>query len=121
MFHAYQFSENKNLYLEGVSFNYEFEAKLVKHFIMLELNMPMTSGDFQNMPILDKISEYTNFGDIMPSTILLNSSAIQKIYVKEANKYSELNKKTNYGNSYYKVPTRQKPASLLKVFENAGY
>jgi hypothetical protein len=43
------------------------------------------------------------------------------LYEIEANKYSTLNKKENYGNDKYKMPTKQKPASLLKLFKDAGY
>ena len=121
MFHAYQKSENNKLYQKGLSFNYEFEAKMVKLFILLELEQPHLPGTSQNMPILDKIEKYTDIGKKMPSSSLLDNPFIQNLYIKEANKYSELNRKTDYGNSNYKVSTHQKPVSLLRLFRDAGY
>ena len=121
MFHAYQNSENKDLYQKGISFNYEFEAKLAKYFIMIQLDASLPSGSFQNMPFLDKILEYTNYCKHMPSTTFLMNPIVQKLYEKEANLYSELNKKTNHGNGNYKVSNKQKPASLIKIFKDAGY
>jgi RHS repeat-associated protein len=113
-FHAYQRTENASLY-DKSSFNYEFEAKA---FVLLS-KVGYNIGAFYNMnDFSDLLGEKYDFGDSFNSNAV-NSPEFLNEYNRQANEYSTFNKRTNYGNKNYQVPTKQTPKSLMRVVNEA--
>ncbi len=110
-FHAYQFGENHSLY-SSVDFNFEFEAKVAKIFILQEMD--------SEIPYIPGMEEYQynlyNKYDYQPPTCEeINSASFLSNYNEAANKYSLYYKNTNYGGNNYKIETKQDPHSLHRM------
>ena len=112
--HAYQLTENKHLYNSN-SFNYEFEAKVIKTLILFEANCGM--GNISGMEkYQEKIMNYYNAGIDIDSKVV-NSNGFLQEYTSYANIYSQYNKQNNIGNYNYKRSTLQTPASLINLIQ----
>ena len=107
--HAYQY-ENKNNY--NGSFNFEFEAKVLKAAIASEMGGTSFPDEISFLREI-KVGEYGNSS--LP--IDLDNTSFLKDYQKAANEYSTFNSKNNIGNSHYKVETKVQPYCLINLLK----
>ena len=111
MFHAYQKGENSGLYSQE-EFNYEFEAKVAKTFILndMETLCDLIPGmeNYQNHIILD--FEHPTNKDIFSNDFISS-------YKSAAQTYSNFNTINHVGNIHYKKDTKQNPHSLIRLFK----
>ena len=115
MFHAYQF-ENKEHYDEN-EFNYEFEAKVARFFIMEQVNGLHETSIGTNFEIMYRFLAPNGIDVLIPTSQSIHSDNFLIGYYKGAHFFKEWNIINNYGNDNYKKMTLQTPKSLYELFK----
>jgi RHS repeat-associated protein len=115
MFHEYQ-SENIELYNTN-EFNYEFEAKVARYFIMEQVIGLHETSIGTNFEIMHGFLSPNGIDVLFPTSQSIKSSNFLKCYYEGALYFREWNIINNYGNDNYKKMTLQTPKSLFELFK----